>query len=242
LSIRTAEFEPAQFEDLPMTAQSDPLEATFDLGVHEREAAARHSIRVPTLRMNDVVPVVAPDASSAAFADVLGNVEFAPEAPAVAPVPAPALAPEARAPGPNAAEAQRIVGVRVCAPGDARWTGADLIGALEQQGLTHGRYQVFHRRHSDGRTLFCAASLVEPGTFDIARMPEEEFRGLTLFAVLPGPGEPVRTLESMIATAAALAQTLQGVVQDAKGAPLSQQRAEALRDDVARFQSQLTMH
>jgi len=101
------------------------------------------------------------------------------------------------------------------------------MAALEEHGLAHGRYQVFHRRHSDGRTVFCAASLIEPGTFDIARMPEEEFRGLTLFAVLPGPVEPVQTLELMIATAAGLAQCLHGVVQDSKGVTLSQQRAEA---------------
>jgi cell division protein ZipA len=99
---------------------------------------------------------------------------------------------------------------------------------------------VFHRKHNDGRTLFCAASLVEPGTFDIARMPEEEYRGLTLFAVLPGPADALETLDTLIATAADLADTLQGAVQDATGAPLSSQRAEALREDVARFQESLS--
>jgi cell division protein ZipA len=115
------------------------------------------------------------------------------------------------------------------------------MAALENHGLAYGRYQVFHRRHSDGRTLFCAASLVEPGTFDLARMPEEQFRGLTLFAVLPGPAEPLQTLDALIQTAGELAETLRGVVQDSKGVPLSQQRAEALREDVARFQAMLTM-
>ena len=241
LSIRTAEFEAAEFEDLPMTAQSDPLESTFDLGVAEREAAAPKFVRVPTLRMNDAVPATAPEEAADMPPEAPGSLPTTPASPVTA-GPAAASAPEVAAEGPNAEQAQHIVGVRVCAVGDARWAGADVIAALDQQGLTHGRYQVFHRRHAGGRTLFCAASLVEPGTFNISRMPEEEFRGLSLFAVLPGPGEPVQTLEAMIATAAALAQTLQGVVQDGRGAPMSQQRAEALRDEVAHFQSQLSMH
>ncbi len=43
------------------------------------------------------------------------------------------------------------------------------MAALELHGLAFGRYQVFHRKHSDGRSLFCVASLIEPGTFDLAR-------------------------------------------------------------------------
>jgi cell division protein ZipA len=138
-------------------------------------------------------------------------------------------------------ETQRVVTVRVSAIGESRWGGAELMAALESHGLSYGRYKVFHCKHTDGRTLFCAASLVEPGTFDITRMPEEEFRGLTLFAVLPGPVDALQTVDVLIATAANLADTLHGQVQDAKGAPLSPQRAEALREDVARFQALLTL-
>ncbi len=136
-------------------------------------------------------------------------------------------------------ETERIVTVRVCAAGDSRWTGTDLLMALETHGLAAGRYKVFHRAHSDGRSLFCAASLVEPGTFDVEKMPTEEFRGVILFAVLPGPAEPLQTVDVLIATAAELADTLHGEVQDSKGLPLTAQRAEALREDVARFQSLL---
>jgi cell division protein ZipA len=129
----------------------------------------------------------------------------------------------------------------VCAAGETRWSGLDLMVALENHGLAYGRYNVFHRKHSDGRTLFCAASLVEPGVFNLAKMPQEEFRGLTLFAVLPGPLPPLQTLDAVIETAGELAATLRGTLQDSHGAPLSMQRAEALREDVARFQALLTM-
>ncbi len=147
-------------------------------------------------------------------------------------------APPAQAP--NASEQQKIVTLRVCAAGETRWSGAALLSALEMHGLAYGRYQVFHRRHVDGRSLFCVASLVEPGTFDVARMATEEFRGVTLFAVLPGPVEPLLTLDELLAAARGLAQELSGMVQDSKGIPLSPQRAAAMRDDVAHFQAALS--
>ena len=140
---------------------------------------------------------------------------------------------------PNVAEKQKIVTVRVCAKADERWPGATLLAALESNGLAYGRYQVFHRKHVDGRSLFCVASLIEPGIFDVARMPSEEFRGVSMFAVLPGPLEPLLTVDELLTAARGLAQELAGQVQDAKGMPLSPHRAAAVRDEVARFQASL---
>jgi cell division protein ZipA len=139
----------------------------------------------------------------------------------------------------NRSEKQKIVTVRVCAVGEAGWAGADLMNALEALGLAYGRYQVYHRKHNDGRSIFCVASLVEPGIFDLSTMPDEQFRGVSLFAVLPGPLEPMQTAEALIATARELARALSGTMQDAKGIPFSPQRTEALLQDVARFQALL---
>jgi cell division protein ZipA len=174
---------------------------------------------------------------------------------AAVPAPSPAMPPTGRVPTllpessdrssaatvhtPNASEQQKIITVRVCAAGETRWPGATLLSALELHGLAYGRYQVFHRRHVDGRSLFCVASLIEPGTFDVTRMSSEEFRGVTLFAVLPGPVEPLLTVDELLGAARGLAQELAGMVQDSKGIPLSPQRAAAMRDDVARFQASL---
>ena len=113
------------------------------------------------------------------------------------------------------------------------------MAALEVHGLAYGRYEVYHRKHSDGRSIFCVASLIEPGTFDIATMAEAHFRGVTLFAVLPGPLEPLQTVDALLSTARDLARELSGTVQDAKGMPFSPQRVAALREEVARFQSLL---
>jgi cell division protein ZipA len=140
---------------------------------------------------------------------------------------------------PNSSEKQKIVTVRVCAPPETRWPGSVLLAAFEAHGLAYGRYQVFHRRHVDGRSLFSVASLVEPGTFDVAQMPAQQFRGVTLFAVLPGPVDPLLTVDELLAAARGLAGALPGIVQDSKGVALSAQKLAAMREDVAQFQATL---
>lgn len=183
-------------------------------------------------------PVAAATAAAAHEPAVAGSLRTVPVAPESAAENSDRFAAVARA-APNAAELQRIVTIRVCAIGDTRWPGAQLLAAFELHGLAFGRYQVFHRKHVDGRSLFCVASLIEPGTFDSAAMAGQEFRGVTLFAVLPGPIAPLETVDELFATARGLAQDLSGMAQDANGIPLSPQRAAAMREDVARFQASL---
>jgi cell division protein ZipA len=210
LSIRTGDYERVPVLDGPMMVSTAPAPLLTPA------AAAAPMIAPPAADLfPGRVPTLLPESTDRSGA-----------------APSPAQTP-------NASEQQKIVTVRVCAPGEMRWPGATLLSALELHGLAYGRYQVFHRRHVDGRTLFCVASLIEPGTFDVARMSTEEFRGITLFAVLPGPVEPLLTLDELLSAARGLAQELSGMVQDNKGMPLSPQRAAALRDDVARFQASL---
>jgi cell division protein ZipA len=209
LSIRTQDFESVPVLDIPMMVHIDP---TIQLDPAPQQDAPAALVE-PSVVSPERVPTLQPQQAERS------------------------VAPPAQAP--NAVEQQKIITVRVCAAGETRWSGATLLAALELHGLAYGRYQVFHRRHTDGRSLFCVASLIEPGTFDVARMAAEEFRGVTLFAVLPGPVEPLLTVDELLGAARGLAQELAGMVQDSKGMPLSPQRAAALRDDVARFQASL---
>jgi cell division protein ZipA len=220
LSIRTAEYDRVPVLDGPMMVQADPLPAvkSMPLATATPSAAAAPPAPAPppapaTMNPANRVPTL--------LAENSDRIAVAP--PRV----------------PNSSEQQKIISIRVCAPGESRWTGAALLAALESHGLAYGRYQVFHRKHIDGRSLFCVASLVEPGSFDVVHMAADEFRGVTLFAVLPGPVEPLLTIDELLSAARGLAQDLAGMVQDAKGVPLSPQRAAALRDDVARFQASL---
>ena len=214
LSIHTQEYDRVPVLDGPMMVNADPAPSLTPVAATPpMSAVPAATAAAPAALVPGRVPTLLPEATDRSSA---------------------ALAQTA-----NASVPQNIVTVRVCAPGEVRWSGATLLSALELHGLAYGRYQVFHRRHVDGRSLFCVASLIEPGTFDVARMSTEEFRGITLFAVLPGPVEPLLTVDELLGAARGLAQELSGMVQDNKGMPLSPQRAAALRDDVARFQASL---
>ena len=239
LSIRTADFERVPILDLPMMANPEPhpdpveevdyIESSMP-GPIEGEAPPEENTSAAQ------TPTVSPHASAA----------FAVSASAV-PTQAPldlgsgtehSDRPAAAEPSaPNLSERQKIVTLRVCAVGEGRWSGRDLMSVLEGHGLAYGRYQVYHRKHADGQSIFFVASLIEPGTFDAARMAEEEFRGVSMFAVLPGPIEPLQAVDALFTTARDLARDLSGTVQDAKGMPFSPQRIATLREDVARFQS-----
>jgi len=217
LSIKTADFDRVPILEMPMMAD---VRTAASLG----DEVIAFSQPTPPVLTQVAEPVVRPSPPSVPPpARTDDSDRFAPPAPR----------------SPNASEKQRIVTVRVCAVGDGRWTGGQLIAALESQGLAYGKYKIYHRRHADGRSLFCVASLIEPGTFDIALMPDQQFRGLALFAVLPGPAEPIQTIDALLTTARGLAEELTAIVEDAQGLPLSPLRAAALREDIARFQAQL---
>jgi len=223
LSIRTVGFEDVPGMDQPMLTHPDPLDVTHDLG-------AVRAAQEPW----------APNSGPAAAGSGAG----AAHSPTLVSPPRPGASPESSdrldaVTLPNSCERQKIVTLRVCAVGETRWSGAALMSTLEQLGLAYGRYQVYHRKHIDGRSIFCVASLIEPGTFDAAGMANDQFRGVSLFAVLPGPLEPLQTVDALFATARELASELAGTVQDVKGIPFSAQRVAALREDVARFQAQL---
>jgi FtsZ-interacting cell division protein ZipA len=57
-----------------------------------------------------------------------------------------------------------------------------------------------------------------------------------MFAVFPGPIEAPETFEELLATARRLADRLDVVAQDERGAPLGAQRALAIREELVHFQ------
>jgi len=226
LSIKTSDHEYVHILDEPMMADAGPLQEPQTADHETMPSVDADAGNEPPL-LTKVVP-----------ASAKHPVQSAAQPPVSAPTDAGdriAAAPRK----PNGIEMQKIVTVRVSAPAETRWSGDALLSAFESHGLAYGRYQVFHRRHIDGRSLFSVASLVEPGTFDVAQMPGQQFKGLTLFAVLPGPVEPLLTVDEMLAAARGLASELPGTVQDAKGVALSPQRMASLRDDIAQFQASL---
>jgi cell division protein ZipA len=129
---------------------------------------------------------------------------------------------------------RKIVALRLSA-GSERVDGARLKPLLEAAGLRHGKYSIYHRLHGDSAPLFSVASMVEPGTFDPYAMSGVQFPGVTIFMQLPGPIDGSEMFAQMLACARELEQGIGGLLQDERGLPLTEQRAQRLRDDVADF-------
>ncbi|MFO1376226.1 MAG: cell division protein ZipA C-terminal FtsZ-binding domain-containing protein [Steroidobacteraceae bacterium] len=129
---------------------------------------------------------------------------------------------------------QRIVALRVMS-GEQRWSGADLISALQIEGLVFGKYSIFHRQREDGRSIYCLASMVEPGSFDLETIESQTFPGISLFAVLPGPLDAPTTFDQMLATARRLGERLGGNLQDEHDSSLTAQRILNLREELVHF-------
>jgi cell division protein ZipA len=133
---------------------------------------------------------------------------------------------------------EKIVVVYVTAPAGTRFPGPALVDALAAADLRFGDMNIFHRyvdTPQGPQALFSAANLVEPGWFDLDRMETFESPGLTLFLRLPGPIEPVRAFDALVACAEQLKQTLNGELRDGTRSVLSKQTVGHLREEVQEF-------
>ena len=133
---------------------------------------------------------------------------------------------------------QKIVTLRLIGRNKKSFQGDELILSMRGIGLRHGKFGIFHRYdgNNESRTIFSAASLVEPGSFDLANIKDQQIPGISLFLVLPGPVESVEGFDLMMAAARALAQSLDGELLDETGSTLSIQRERYLREEIIQFQ------
>lgn len=133
---------------------------------------------------------------------------------------------------------QKIVALRIIARGGGAFRGDDLILNLRGIGMRHGKFGIFHRLDGtdDGNAIFSAASLIEPGSFDLANIRDQEIPGISLFAVLPGPIDSVEAFDMLMASARTLAQSLDGELLDETGSTLSIQRERYMREEVVQYQ------
>jgi cell division protein ZipA len=86
------------------------------------------------------------------------------------------------------------------------------------------------------RTIFSAASLVEPGSFDLANIKEQKLPGISLFSIFPGPIDGAEAFDLMMAAARTLAQSLDAELLDESGSTLSIQRERYMREEIIQFE------
>lgn len=133
---------------------------------------------------------------------------------------------------------QKIVTLRLVARDGDTFNGDELILSLRGIGLRHGKFGIFHRLegNDDSSTIFSAASLVEPGSFDLANIKDQEIPGITLFLVLPGPIDGVEAFDMMMSAARTLTKSLGAELLDESGCSLSIQRERYMREEIIQYQ------
>ena len=132
----------------------------------------------------------------------------------------------------------KIVTIRILSRGVAPFPAEHLVLALREAGLRHGRYGIFHyfSSESDDAPVFSAASLTEPGSFDLTRLRTDVSPGISLFLGLPGPVDGVAAFDLMVTAARAVAKSLDGNLVDELGSTFSIQRERYLREEIIQFQ------
>jgi len=133
------------------------------------------------------------------------------------------------------ATTERVLSLRVVRTGGESMSGRTLRQALEGAGLQHGPQRIYHLVDGDGNVLVSVANLVRPGSLIPAEMETQEFRGLSLFTILPGAQDASHMLEGLVRIARALASRNGAVVQDEQGAPLDAERLTQLRRSVQAY-------
>lgn len=132
----------------------------------------------------------------------------------------------------------RIIAIRLMGQGSSTIAGEALLLALREAGLRHGKFGIFHRHdpRDDGRILFSVASILEPGSFDLQKIQAERLPGISIFLMIPGPGDCVAAFDDMMSTSRQLVGKLGGELLDEHGSRLSVQRERYLREEVIQYQ------
>ena len=137
---------------------------------------------------------------------------------------------------------------------DESFTGQAVKEALEAEGLRHGEMRIFH--YIDGVSdetesndvdnenalpIFSAASLVEPGYFDLDKIDEMEIPGITLFCQLPGSQSGEDAFNLMLDKGRGAAVRLHGQLCDDKRNRFTTQAKTHYQDRISTFTRELSV-
>jgi cell division protein ZipA len=153
--------------------------------------------------------------------------------------PAPGRAPAAVHSGlgqrPGNLPMERIVTLNVVASETETFLGADLVVAADKAGLEFGHKGIFHRLIEGKPELgpvFSVANMLQPGSFDLARVSDLSTTGLSFFMTLPGPMTALDAWDAMLPTAQRMAELLGGQILDNEHNALGRQRIAHIRDEL----------
>ena len=130
-----------------------------------------------------------------------------------------------------------VVTVRVMPQAGSQFPAERLILSLRAAGLAHGKYGIFHCLDEElgNRIRYSVASLVEPGSFDLTKLQDSKYNGISIFMVLPATEDGVLLFDDMLQTARVIAKAIDGRMVDESGGALSVQRERYMREEVIDF-------
>lgn len=135
----------------------------------------------------------------------------------------------------------KIVSLYVAARAGQVLRGEDIVVAAEKTGLTFGHMNVFHRLlegHSERGPVFSMASIMKPGSFDMAGIREMETPAIAFFLTLPAPMTALDAWEKMLPTVQRMGELLDAVVLDDSRNALGRQRIAHIRDELRAYDRQ----
>ena len=135
----------------------------------------------------------------------------------------------------------KIVSLFVAARAGEKLRGEDIVVAAEKTGLVFGHMNVFHRLvegHPERGPIFSMASIMKPGSFDMANIREMETPAIAFFLTLPAPLTALDAWEKMLPTVQRMGELLDGVVLDDSRASLGRQRIAHIRDELRAYDRQ----
>ena len=117
--------------------------------------------------------------------------------------------------------------------------GTDLVSALNAVGMTHGEMDIFHHFGSGelrcDHSIFQAANMFEPGTFELAKIEAFRTTGVALFMQLPAPLDGSVAFELLLNSAQRLSELLDGQVYAAPNKPLANVDIAQMRQIAQRY-------
>ena len=135
----------------------------------------------------------------------------------------------------------KIVSLYVAARAGTVLRGEDIVVAAEKTGMDFGHMSVFHRLlegHPERGPVFSMASIIKPGSFDMATIRELETPAIAFFLTLPAPVPALDAWEKMLPTVQRMAELLEGVVLDDSRNALGRQRIAHIRDELRAYDRQ----
>jgi len=135
----------------------------------------------------------------------------------------------------------KIVSLYVAARAGEKLRGEDIVVAAEKTGLVFGHMNVFHRLvegHPERGPIFSMASIMKPGSFEMASIREMETPAIAFFLTLPAPLTALDAWEKMLPTVQRMGELLDGVVLDDSRNALGRQRIAHIRDELRAYDRQ----